>query len=160
MIRRAASAVREGAVRIALGSDHRGYPLKERLKELLTGEGHEIVDVGTDSVDSADYPEYGLAVAAKTASGEVDRGIVVCASGIGMSIAANKVDGVRAALCHTVEEARMSRRHNDANVLALSEKRLRDPALEDLVHTWLETEFEGGRHRRRLEKISRYEQGR
>jgi len=147
-------------VRIALGSDHRGWPLKERLRELLAREGHEIVDVGTGSAESTDYPVYGLAVAGKVASGEVDRGIVVCATGIGMSIAANKVDGVRAALCHTVDEARMSRRHNDANVLALSEKRLNDPALDELVHTWLETPFEGGRHQRRLDRIRQYEQGR
>ena len=147
-------------MRIALGSDHRGWPLKERLKALLSGGGHEIVDVGTDSAESTDYPVYALAVAEKVAPGEVDRGIVVCASGIGMSIAANKVDGVRAALCRTVEDARMSRLHNDANVLALSERSLQDPALEDLVHTWLETPFEGGRHQRRLDRIRRYEQGR
>jgi ribose 5-phosphate isomerase B len=147
-------------MRIALGSDHRGWPLKERLKALLSGGGHEIVDVGTDSAESTDYPVYALAVAEKVASGEVDRGIVVCASGIGMSIAANKVDGVRAALCRTVEDARMSRLHNDANVLALSERSLQDPALEDLVRTWLETPFEGGRHQRRLDRIRRYEQGR
>ena len=147
-------------MRIALGSDHRGYPLKERLKALLSGEGHEIVDVGTGSAESADYPDYGLAVARKTATGEVDRGIVVCATGIGMTIAANKVDGVRAALCHTVEDARMSRLHNDANVLSLSEKSLDDPALGDLVRTWLETGFEGGRHERRLDKIRAYERSR
>lgn len=147
-------------MRIALGSDHRGWPLKERLKELLAPQGHEIIDLGPDSAESTDYPVYGLAVAGKVASGEADRGIVACASGIGMSIVANKVDGVRAALCHTVEEARMSRLHNDANVLALSEKRLRDPALEELVRVWLQTEFEGGRHLRRLDRITDYERGR
>ena len=98
-------------------------------------------------------------VAEKTARGETDRGIVVCGSGIGMSIAANKVRGVRAALCKTVEEARMTRQHNDSNVLALSEKSLDDPQLEELVRTWLETPFEGGRHKIRIDKISEYEKG-
>ena len=147
-------------MRIAIGSDHRGWPLKERLKRLLSGGGHEIVDAGTGSAESADYPVYGIAVAERVAAGEVDRGIVVCGSGIGMSIAANKVDGVRAALCRTVEDARMSRLHNDANVLALSEMTMEDPRLEELVRTWLETEFEGGRHQRRLDRIREYERGR
>lgn len=147
-------------MRIALGSDHRGYPLKQRLKDLLTREGHQIVDVGTDGTAPADYPDYAIAVAEKTASGEVERGIVVCATGIGVSIAANKVEGVRAAPVQTVEEARMSRRHNDANVLALSEQRLDDPEMERIVHVWLETAFEGGRHERRIARITGYERDR
>ena len=147
-------------MKIAIGSDHRGYPLKERLKELLSGDGHEIVDVGTDSTDPADYPDSAFSVAEKTAGGEADRGIVICGSGIGTSIAANKVDGVRAALCRTVNDARMTRRHNDSNVLALSKNSMDDERLEEMVRVWLETEFEGGRHQRRVDKITDYEKNR
>lgn len=147
-------------MRIAIGSDHRGFPLKERLKEMLSAQGHDIVDFGTDSAESADYPDFAIPVARKTASSEVDRGIVICGSGIGVSIAANKVVGARAALVHTVEDARVSRLHNNANVLALSEKSLDDPSLEEIVRTWLETEFEGGRHDRRIGKITGYEKDR
>jgi len=147
-------------LKIAIGSDHRGYPLKERLKELLSGDGHEVVDVGTGSTDPADYPDSALSVAEKTAGGETDRGIVICGSGIGTSIAANKVDGVRAALCRTVNDARMTRRHNDSNVLALSESSMDDERLEEMVRVWIETEFEGGRHQRRVDKITDYEKNR
>jgi ribose 5-phosphate isomerase B len=147
-------------LKIAIGSDHRGYPLKERLKELLSGDGHEIVDVGTGSTDPADYPDSAFSVAEKTAGGEADRGIVICGSGIGTSIAANKVDGVRAALCRTVNDARMTRLHNDSNVLALSESSMDDERLEEMVRVWLETEFEGGRHQRRVDKITDYEKNR
>jgi ribose 5-phosphate isomerase B len=144
-------------LKIAIGSDHRGYSLKEKLKEMLTEGGHVIVDVGTGSADSVDYPDFAIPVAEKTASGEVDRGIVVCGSGIGVSIVANKVAGARAALCYTVEEALMTRKHNDSNVLALAERMADNPDLEELVRVWLETEFEGGRHKRRIDKISDYE---
>ncbi len=144
-------------MKIAVGSDHRGYLLKERLKKMLEKLGHEIVDLGSMNAEPADYPDFGIPVAEMTAKGDVDRGIVVCGSGIGMSIAANKVKGVRAALCRTVDEARMTRRHNDSNVLALSEKSGDDPQVEDLVRIWLETEFEGGRHRQRIDKIRDYE---
>ena len=147
-------------MKIAIGSDHRGYSLKERLKKLLSGDGHEIVDVGTGSEDSADYPDYAIPVAEKTADGEVDRGIVICGSGIGMSIAANKVAGARAALVRTVEDALMTRRHNDSNVLALSEASMEDEQLDEIVRVWLETEFEGGRHQRRVDKIIDYEKTR
>ena len=147
-------------MRIAIGSDHRGYSLKERLKKLLSGDGHEIVDVGTESTDPADYPDSAISVAEKTADGEVDRGIVICGSGIGTSIAANKVDGIRASLCRTVDDARMTRRHNDSNVLALSESSMDDERLEEMVRVWLETEFEGGRHQRRVDKITDYEKHR
>lgn len=122
--------------------------------------GHEVVDLGTDGTDSADYPDFAIPVAEKTASSETDRGIVICGSGIGVSIAANKVPGARAALVRTVEDARMSRLHNNANVLALSAKTLEDPFLEEIVRTWLETEFEGGRHGRRIDKITGYEKNR
>jgi ribose 5-phosphate isomerase B len=145
-------------LKIAIGSDHRGFLLKERLKKLLAGDGHEIVDVGTDSEDSADYPDFAIPVAEKTASGEVERGIVVCGSGIGVSIAANKVRGARASYCRTVEEARMTRRHNDSNVLALSESSMEDGHIDELVRVWLSTAFDGGRHQRRVDKITDYEQ--
>lgn len=147
-------------MKIAIGSDHRGYSLKERIKTLLAGDGHEIVDVGTDSKDSADYPDYAIPVAEKTAGGEADRGILICGSGIGVSIVANKVDGARAALVWTVDQALMTRKHNDSNVLALSEEIMDDETLDQLVRVWLDTEFEGGRHQRRLDKITDYENNR
>jgi ribose 5-phosphate isomerase B len=160
--RRVARAVAErpvegGALRIAVGSDHRGYPLKERIARYLRSGGHEVIDLGCDGTDSADYPDYAFAVAEKVAAGEADRGILVCGSGIGMSIAANKVKGIRAALCHSIDDARMTRMHNDSNVLSLSAKGIEDPRIEELVHVWLETPFEGGRHLRRIDKISEYE---
>jgi ribose 5-phosphate isomerase B len=144
-------------VKVAVGSDHRGYALKERIIALLEGLGHEAVDLGTDSAESADYPDFAFPVAEKVASGEVERGILVCGSGIGMSIAANKVKGVRAALCRTVGDARMTRMHNDSNVLTLSEKSMEDPEIDELVEVWLETKYEGERHQRRLDKITDYE---
>lgn len=147
-------------MKIAIGSDHRGYSLKERIKKLLAGDGHEVVDFGTDSEDSADYPDHAIPVAEKTAGGEVDRGIVICGSGIGASIAANKVDGARAALVRTVEDARMTRRHNDSNVLALSEAMGDSEQLDEIVRVWIDTEFEGGRHQRRVDKITDYENNR
>lgn len=147
-------------MKIAIGSDHRGYSLKERIKTLLSGDGHEIVDVGTDSEDSADYPDYAVPVAEMTASGEADRGIVVCGSGIGVSIAANKVDGARAALVWTADQARMTRMHNDSNVLALSEELGGDERVDEIVRVWIDTGFEGGRHQRRVDKITDYEKNR
>jgi ribose 5-phosphate isomerase B len=145
-------------LKIAIGSDHRGYALKERIKELLSAEGHEYDDLGTDGTDSVDYPDYGIPVAEKVAGGEADRGIVICGSGIGISIAANKVKGARAALVWTAKQAEMTRRHNDSNVLALSEEMLGDPVVEKVVRTWLETEYDGGRHQTRIDKITRYEE--
>jgi ribose 5-phosphate isomerase B len=145
-------------LRIAIGSDHRGFFLKERLEKTLKGDGHEVFDLGCDGKASVDYPDYAFTVAEKVSRGEVDRGILVCGSGIGMSIAANKVPGVRAALCRTVEDAVMSRQHNDSNVLALSERSMDDPAIEKLIRVWLETPFEGGRHLRRIDKIRAYEE--
>jgi len=147
-------------LKIAIGSDHRGYSLKERIKTLLAGDGHEIIDVGTDSEDSADYPDYAIPVAEKTAGGEADRGILICGSGIGVSIVANKVDGARAALVWTVDQARMTRKHNDSNVLALSEEMGDDDQLDEIVREWIDTGFEGGRHQRRLDKITDYEKNR
>ncbi len=147
-------------MKIAIGSDHRGYSLKERIKKLLAGDGHEVVDVGTDSEDSADYPDYAIPVAEKTAGGEADRGILICGSGIGVSIVANKVDGARAALVWTVDQARMTRKHNDSNVLALSEEMGDDERIDEIVRVWLDTGFEGGRHQRRVDKITDYENNR
>lgn len=151
---------REEVLKVAVGSDHRGYLLKQRIREMLESEGHEVLDLGTDSTESADYPDFGISVAEKTAGGEVERGIVVCGSGIGISIAANKVDGIRASLCRTVDQARMTRRHNDSNVLALSEESAEDPAVEEIVRTWLDTPFDGGRHQGRVDKITDYEKRR
>ncbi len=147
-------------MKIAIGSDHRGYSLKERIKTLLAGDGHEVIDVGTGSEDSADYPDYAIPVAEKTAGGEADRGILICGSGIGVSIVANKVDGARAALVWTVDQARMTRKHNDSNVLALSEEMGDDERIDEIVRVWLNTGFEGGRHQRRLDKITDYEKNR
>lgn len=144
-------------MRIAIGSDHRGWRLKERLRGMLEEGGHEVIDVGCTDETSTDYPDYAFSAAEMVGGGEVERGIVVCGSGIGMSIAANKVRGVRAALCRTTEDARASRIHNDANVLALSEGTFDNPELAELVRIWLETPFEGGRHLRRINKISAYE---
>lgn len=145
------------SMKVAVGSDHRGFPLKERIVEFLEREGYGVLDLGTDGTDSVDYPDFAIPLALKVAAEEVDRGILICGSGIGMSIAANKVAGVRAALCRTVQDARMTRLHNDSNVLALSEESGNNPAIEDLVKVWLETSFEGGRHLKRINKIHKYE---
>lgn len=140
-------------MRVAIGSDHAGFPLKQAILELLDELGLPYQDFGTTSESSVDYPDYGRAVAEAVARGEYDRGILICGTGIGMSIVANKVPGVRAALCHEPYSARMSRLHNNANVLAMG-GRIIGPALaREVVRTFLETEFEGGRHQRRVEKI-------
>ena len=145
-------------MKIALGADHAGFPLKEKIKQWLTEEGQQVDDKGTLSNDSVDYPDFARKVGEEVAAKKVDRGILVCGSGIGMSIAANKVPGVRAANAHTVYEAQMSREHNDANVLALGGRLTgRELALE-IVEMWLRAEFQGWRHDRRLGKITRLEQ--
>lgn len=144
-------------MKIAIGSDHRGYDAKERIKALLAQLGHAVADCGTESRTPCDYPDTGLAVAKEVAGGRADRGVLFCGSGIGMSITANKVAGVRAALCHDELTAQMSRRHNDANVLCLPADLLGDALMQSLVKVWLATEFEGGRHARRVEKIVEYE---
>jgi len=145
-------------LRIAIGSDHRGFPLKVHLLSVLSKAAHEVIDLGCSGVEAVDYPDYAFLVGEMVAAGSADRGILVCGSGIGMSIAANKVKGVRAALCCSVDDARMTRRHNDSNVLALSERGLADPKIDELVAVWLSTPFEGGRHARRVEKIRVYEE--
>jgi ribose 5-phosphate isomerase B len=141
-------------VRVSIGSDHAGFVLKQHLIETLTRLGHEVVDLGTDSEESVDYPPICAAVAQLVAKGEVDRGIVLGGSGQGEQIAANKVHGVRAALCNDLYLARMSRQHNDANVLAIG-GRIVAPALADeITQLWLETAFDGGRHERRIAQIA------
>jgi ribose 5-phosphate isomerase B len=146
-------------MRIAVGSDHAGFELKSELAPLLVADGHEVVDVGTDSPESTDYPIYAAAAARLVAVGEADRAVLVCGSGVGVSIVANKVDGIRAVNAHDPDEAEMSRRHNDANVLALAGRRLDPRAAAPIVERFLGTEFEGGRHERRVEEISAVERG-
>lgn len=144
-------------MKIALGSDHRGYEAKKRIKLLVQELGITVVDHGTDSRKSCDYPDTGLAVARDVSAGRADRGILFCGSGVGMSITANKVRGVRAALCHDELTAQLSRRHNNANVLCLPADLVGDALMQSMVRTWLQTEFEGGRHARRVSKIESYE---
>ena len=145
-------------MKIAIGADHAGFELKNRLADVLRQGGHEVCDFGTNSTESTDYPDYAERVAKTVASGTAERGVLVCSSGVGMSIAANKVRGIRAALGVTPEEVRLTRAHNDANVLTLG-ARFTDPDLaRELVRTFLETPFEGGRHERRVAKIARLEE--
>jgi ribose 5-phosphate isomerase B len=146
-------------VKIAIGADHRGVGLKEAIKRRLRELGHDVVDVGTDGEASVDYPDLAIADAEKVARGEADRGILVCGSGAGMAIAANKVKGIRAALAVSPEGARLARAHNDANVLTLGAWQDADEQqVLDIVESFLSTEFEGGRHARRVEKIRAYEE--
>ena len=146
-------------MKIAVGSDHAGYPLKERVLPLLEGSGHEVVDVGTDSEESTDYPRYAAEAAQLVADGEADRAVLMCGSGVGVSIVANKIDGVRAVNAHDPSEAEMSRRHNDANVLALAGRRLEEGDAPEIIERFLDTEFEGGRHERRVNQITAVERG-
>ncbi len=144
-------------MRISVGNDHRGLEVKRRLTELLARLGHEVVDEGTNSNQSVDYPDIASEVAGKVSRGEVDRGILVCGTGIGMSISANKFHGVRAATCNDAVTAEISRRHNDVNVLCLAGDLLGQRNIDRLIEIWLDTQFEGGRHARRLAKIARIE---
>jgi ribose 5-phosphate isomerase B len=146
-------------MRIAIGADHAGFPLKEELKPFLAELGHEVLDVGTDSTDPVDYPAYCAAAARAIVAGEADRAIVLGGSGQGEQIAANKVDGIRAALCHDLYLARLSREHNDANVLAMGARVVAPAYAREIVRVWLETPFEGGRHLARLEQLTRIERG-
>ena len=140
-------------MKIVVGSDHAAYELKEAIKEKLTKEGHEVIDVGCDSPESVDYPKYGHAVGRKVASGEAERGIAVCGSGIGISIACNKVPGIRAALCTSVEMAEMCRRHNNANVVCMGARMISQELAFDIIDTWMTTDFEAGKHLRRINEI-------
>ncbi len=144
-------------LKIAIGSDHGGFRLKEEIKDYLRQQGVEHTDFGTYSTASVDYPDIAQTVGEKVAAGEFERGILICGTGIGISIAANKVPGVRAALCGDVFSARMSREHNNANILALGERVIGSGLALMIVQTWLEAEFAGGRHARRVEKISTLE---
>lgn len=146
-------------MRIAVASDHRGYHLKHRIVELLKQKGFEVSDDGTHGGESVDYPDFASVVAAKVSRGEIDRGILICGTGIGMAIAANKFHGVRAAPCNDPLTAEMSRRHNDLNVLCLSADKIGESGvLERLIDAWMSTEFEGGRHARRVQKIAQLEE--
>jgi ribose 5-phosphate isomerase B len=144
-------------MRIALGSDHRGYPAKEKLKPLLEQLGYDVADFGTDSTKSFDYPDAAYPVSRSVATGENDRAILICGTGLGVSISANKVRGVRAALCHDELTAQMSRQHNNANVLCLPADLIGEALMRRIVEVWLETAFEGGRHQRRVDKIGEIE---
>ncbi|TWT46065.1 putative sugar phosphate isomerase YwlF [Phycisphaerae bacterium RAS1] len=144
-------------MKIAIGSDHRGYEARERIKALLKNLNCDVVDFGPASKDACDYPDAAFAVAEEVSHGKADRGILFCGSGIGMSITANKVAGIRAALCHDDLTAQMSRRHNDANVLCLPADLVGDALMQNIVRVWLATDFEGGRHARRVQKIVEFE---
>jgi ribose 5-phosphate isomerase B len=144
-------------MKIAVGNDHRGVAVKQRLLGLFAELGHEVADLGAAGPASVDYPDYGVPVAEAVGSGRADRGVLICATGHGMCMTANKVAGVRAANCRDLVDAELSRRHNDANVMCLSADLIGEDQIEKMVRTWLATDFEGGRHARRLEKLAAYE---
>lgn len=144
-------------MKIAIGCDHGGLHLKQEIKELLSILGHEVEDFGTHSTESCDYPDIAEPVAQAVVDGAADRGILICGTGIGIGIAANKIAGVRAALCHDTFSAHASREHNNANILTMGERVIGPGLAKDIVTIWLNTEFEGGRHARRVEKISALE---
>ncbi len=143
---------------IAIGCDHGAYALKEKLKEHLTARGLEYKDFGTYSLDSCDYPDFGAAAARAVASGECDRGIVMCTTGIGISISANKVKGIRCALLSDKMSARLTREHNDTNMMAIGAAVVGEKLALEIVDVWLDTAFEGGRHQRRVDKIMALEE--
>src|SRR5450759_2389433 len=145
-------------MKIAIGADHAGFSLKEKLRRKLADEGYEVLDFGTGSPESCDYPDFAQSVGRDVGSGRCDRGILVCSTGIGMAMAANKVDGVRAAPAQCDDEVRLTREHNDCNVLTLGARFLDEPRAGELVKIFLDTEFSGGRHARRVAKITRLEQ--
>jgi len=140
-------------MKIALGTDHRGYHVKERLKNFLLEQGHDVADCGCPSDKSCDYPDYSIPPCLKVTRGQADRAVLLCGSGIGMTMTANKVAGIRAALCHDELTAEMSRRHNDANVLCLPADLLGDELIRRMIQVWVNTPFDGGRHARRVKKI-------
>ena len=143
---------------IAIGADHAGFSLKEQLKAWLAAGGHRVIDHGTHSTASVDYPDYAAAVAEAVRAGGAERGVLVCGSGIGMAMAANKVAGVRAAVAGDPDVARLSRQHNDANVLALGARLTTPTQALAVVQAWLATPFEGGRHARRVDKLSQLDE--
>jgi ribose 5-phosphate isomerase B len=140
-------------MRIALGADHAGYLLKDRIRQYISDRGHQVIDEGTNTSDSVDYPDYALKVAEDVTAGRAERGILVCGSGIGMAITANKVPGIRAANICSEYEAQMSREHNNLNVLTLGARILDENSAQHIVQIWLDTPFSGGRHSGRLDKI-------
>jgi ribose 5-phosphate isomerase B len=142
---------------IVIGCDHRGVEIKRRLLPLLRSMGHDVLDIGSDGAESVDYPDYAYEVGKRVGSGERERGLLICGTGTGMCMAANKVRHVRAAACQDVLTAEMSRRHNDANVLCLSADLLGEDQMMQMIRIWLETPFEGGRHARRVDKIAKIE---
>jgi len=148
-------------VKIAIGADHGGFRLKEEIVRFLRERGHEVVDVGCSSESSVDYPDYAVPVCDMVVKGEADRGILICGTGIGMSIAANKIPGIRCALVHDVFSAKATREHNDSNVLAMGGRVIGPGLAVEIVRVWTETEFPGDeRHRNRIEKVRRLETGR
>ena len=147
-------------MKIALAADHRGHGLKEKISAFLSEEGHDVLDMGTNSAASCDYPDLAYPAAKSVADGACDRAIMICGSGIGMDICANKVPGVRAALCHDELTAQMSRQHNNANVLCIASDLMSEELTRNIITLWLETEFEGGgRHERRVAKMAWIEKG-
>lgn len=144
-------------MRVAIGSDHRGYHLKEQIIAMLRSKGHEVDDAGACGTESCDYPDFAAMVAKKVSQGAAERGVLICGTGMGMAICANKFRGVRAAPCNDEVTAELSRRHNDLNVLCLSGDMLSPRAVERIVEAWFSTPFEGGRHERRVEKIRELE---
>lgn len=144
-------------MRIAVGTDHRGFEIRSKVIELVERLGHEVQDLGTFNNGAVDYPDIAAQVCGKVSSGEADRGILVCGTGLGMCIAANKFRGIRAAPCHDDLTAELSRRHNDANVLCLSADLLGERLIDRMIELWLTTPFEGGRHARRIDKINALE---
>lgn len=146
-------------MKIAIGNDHAALELKNHIVDYLVKEGHEVVNFGTDTPASTDYPIYGARVAHAVANGECECGVVICGTGIGISISANKVKGIRCALCSEPVSAKLTRQHNDANVLAMGARIIGPAMAEEIVHTFLTTEFEGGRHSRRVDLITKLENG-
>lgn len=144
---------------IALGSDHAGFKAKQIVKDVLTEKGFKWKDFGCDSLESCDYPDFARSVATAVSQGNFEKGIICCGSGIGVSMVANKVRGVRAALCHSSEAATLSRQHNNSNVLCLGERTMDNDLFAEIIGAWLEAEFEGGRHARRVDKFEKARQG-
>jgi len=146
-------------MKIVVGSDHRGFEAKKQVKAIITQLGHECIDVGTDTSDPVDYPDPAYLAAVAVSKKQAERAILACGTGIGMSITANKIKGIRAALCHDELSAQISRHHNDANVLCIAADLLGEVLLRKIVEAWLNTEFSGGRHLRRVRKITAIEEG-
>jgi RpiB/LacA/LacB family sugar-phosphate isomerase len=144
-------------MKVVVGSDHAGFELKEQLKAALVEKGYAVIDVGTESPASVDYPDFGIKAATLVGRGEADRGVLVCGTGIGMSVVANKVKGVRAALISDIYTAIQSRKHLDANILVLGGRVIGKDLAAEITRVWLDTPFEGGRHQKRIEKIEHYE---